>query len=66
MTENLPTPPEVMRYLDGVKFPANRDQLIQHAQSKNAPQEVIQALQRIPSRDYDGPPGIVQELGKIE
>ncbi|HEV7931751.1 MAG TPA: DUF2795 domain-containing protein [Actinomadura sp.] len=66
MTERLPTPPEVQRYLDGVDFPANRDQLMEHAQRQGAPQEVIEALKRIPNREYEGPAGIAQELGKIE
>jgi hypothetical protein len=66
MTERLPTPPEVQRHLSGVDFPATRDQLIEHARGQDAPQEVIEALQRIPDREYEGPAGIAQELGKVE
>jgi hypothetical protein len=46
---------EVQKALGGIHYPATRDQLIEHAQGKNASPDILDALRDIPDREYDGP-----------
>jgi hypothetical protein len=50
-----PQPIEVQKYLSGISYPATKEQLLEHAKSQNAPQEVLEALKKIPDEEYDGP-----------
>ena len=45
---------EVDVYLKGVRFPAAVEELIENAESLCAPQKVIDALDRLPKREYGG------------
>lgn len=42
----------LVQYITGLDFPTNRQRLIYHAQFKNAPQEIIEALKRLPDKEY--------------
>ena len=46
---------EVQKALGGISYPATKDQLIEHAKGKNAGKDILDALQNIPDREYDGP-----------
>ena len=48
-------PIEVQRHLGGVDYPASKDEIISTAESNGAPQEVIEALQRMDGEEFDGP-----------
>jgi hypothetical protein len=63
MTEK-PQPIEVQKYLSGMDYPATKEQIIEHAQSQGAPKEVIEALQKIPEQEYDGPNRVSQAVSR--
>jgi hypothetical protein len=46
---------EVQKALGGISYPATKDQLVEHAQGKNATDDIVKVLQGIPDRKYDGP-----------
>jgi Protein of unknown function (DUF2795) len=46
---------EVQKYLSGADYPATREQLIEHARGRGAPQEIIEQLSSLPDGEYDGP-----------
>jgi hypothetical protein len=48
-----------------VDYPATKDQLIAHAQEHGAPEEVIDFMKRLPSRNYKSPTEVSQEAGKL-
>jgi Protein of unknown function (DUF2795) len=51
---------EVQKALGGISYPATRDQLVDHAKGHNASKDILDALQALPDREYDGP----NEVGK--
>jgi hypothetical protein len=53
-------------YLSGMSYPARRDDLVSHAQRQNAAKPVIEALQRIPDREYDGPEAVKEAIAEEE
>jgi hypothetical protein len=50
-----PSPIDLQKSLGGVDYPATKDQLIEHAKSKGGDSSIIEQLQQIPDREYDGP-----------
>ncbi|MFC5382607.1 DUF2795 domain-containing protein [Aquipuribacter nitratireducens] len=53
---------EVQKYLSGVDYPAGRDALVRRARDNGAPDEVVEELQGIADREYDGPSGVSEQL----
>ena len=56
-------PIEVQKHLAGVDYPAAKDDVIRTAESNGAPQEIIEALQRIDATQFDGPDDVQEALG---
>jgi hypothetical protein len=46
---------KMQKYLGDISYPATRQQLIEHARSNHADEEVLSALQELPDREYSGP-----------
>ncbi|MEU8804543.1 DUF2795 domain-containing protein [Spirillospora sp. NPDC048819] len=61
---NNPSFIEVQKSLAGMDYPASKDDLIQHAQEHGAEEGILQALQAMPDREYDGPSGVSKEITK--
>jgi hypothetical protein len=55
---------EVQKHLSGVDYPATKDQLIEHARKRGAPQEVIERLSSLPDGEYDGPNKVSSAVAK--
>lgn len=50
-----PSPIDLQKALGGIDYPANRDQLVEHARSHGGDSAVVDQLQKVPDREYDGP-----------
>lgn len=59
---NKPNPTQIQKFLGGMDYPAGKQKLVEHAREKGAPDDVVQTLEGLPDRDYDGPTGIIEEL----
>jgi hypothetical protein len=59
-----PNPIQMQKYLSGVDYPCNRDQLVKHAQEHGADEEVVGHLRSLPDRTYDGPNAVSAEYAK--
>jgi len=46
------SPINVTKYMKGIKLPATRDDLVEHARSQGADDHVIQALEQFPDEEY--------------
>ncbi len=47
-------------------YPAPKNRLIDNAQSKEAPEDVMNILNKLPNKTYNSPIDITKEMGKIE
>lgn len=56
-------PIQVQKFLSGVDYPAGRDELVEHARGQGADENVVETLQRLPDRQYDGPNAVSKEIG---
>ena len=59
-------PIELQKHLSGIDYPASKEDLVSHAREENAPDEVMDTLQRLPERDYDGPTAVTEAVGELE
>ena len=55
-------PIEVQRYLGGIDYPASKREIIETAEDSGAGDDVLEALERLPERDYDDPTEVSSEL----
>jgi hypothetical protein len=58
----MASPIDIQKALSGVDYPATKDQLVSHAEKNGADKEVLDALQKIPDREYEGPSGVSKEV----
>lgn len=53
------------RYLKGLRFPADRDAVLQRARGNNAPDRVIQVLTRLKQKSFPDMPGLIEAVGDL-
>jgi len=55
-------PIEVQRYLGGIDYPASKQTIIETAEDSGAGDDVLEALERLPERNYDDPTEVSSAL----
>ncbi|MGQ4616216.1 DUF2795 domain-containing protein [Nocardia sp. R7R-8] len=48
-------PIQVQKYLSGIDYPCDRDGIVTKARDNGADKDILNALEAIPDRTYDGP-----------
>lgn len=61
-------PANIMKHLEGIDFPATKEDVLDHAQSGPGPdtEDVMEILRQIPGKEYASPAEIMEEIGEIE
>lgn len=57
---------QVLEYLHGIDLPKSKADLVRYAQSKNAPKDVIDLLNRLPDQQFGNAADITHAIGQIE
>lgn len=57
---------EVEKYVAGINFPVTKDQLVDHAREKGAPQEVVGFMSEMPERDYVSTMDVARGVGEVK
>jgi hypothetical protein len=52
------SPIDIQKALSGMDYPARKDDIVRHAQQQGADDEVVEALEKIEDREYEGPSGV--------
>ena len=50
------SPIDIQKALKGMDYPATKQQILEHAKGGN--KDVLEALQKIDDREYEGPSGV--------
>jgi len=59
----LANPIDIQRHLKGVDYPADREELVESAQSEEAPPEVLEDLESLPEdEEFGGPDQVMQAI----
>lgn len=56
---------DVQQYLDDVNYPINKDQLVEHASSRGATEDVIQTLDGLPVDQFNSPGDVSLAMGSM-
>lgn len=60
-------PVEIQKHLKGVDYPADKQELIDHARKQGADQEIISLLDQLPEdEEYESPTELNKALGEIQ
>lgn len=59
---STPSPIEVQKFLAGIDYPASKDEIVRRAQDAGAGDDVLEALDGIPDREYDGPTAVSEAI----
>jgi hypothetical protein len=59
------SPAIVEKYLAGVHYPTEKQNLVNNAQNRDAPQDVMNLIDKLPNKTYTSPIDITKEIGKI-
>ncbi len=55
-------PIELQKALGGMDYPASKEDLVKHAEGKNADDEVLSFLRGLPDRQYETPADVNKEI----
>jgi hypothetical protein len=55
---------KVQKFLSGVSYPASKNDLVEHARGQKADKDVLEALEGMPDREYDGPNAVSSAVAK--
>jgi hypothetical protein len=59
-------PIQVQKFLSGMNYPANKDEIVKHARSRGADDNIMDTLERLPDDDFETPADVSKAIGKIE
>jgi hypothetical protein len=57
---------ELQQYLHGIHYPAKKDDLMKTARGNNAPQDVMDLIDKLPDQSFPSPADVNKAVGKIE
>lgn len=57
-----PNPIQIQKFLGGVDYPAGKEAILDAARESGADDAVLDALQGIPDREYDGPTAVSEAV----
>ena len=49
-----------------MNYPASKDEIVRHAEQNGVDENVLDALRRIPDRQYDGPNAVSQGISEAQ
>lgn len=56
------SPIEIQKALGGMDYPADKDAVVSHAESKGAGDDVLEALRGLPEKSYERPTDVNEAL----
>lgn len=57
---------EVLEYLRGIDLPRSKIEIVQYAQSRNAPRGVIDILRKLPDVRFENAADITRAIDQVE
>ncbi|MBN9134200.1 MAG: hypothetical protein ABS69_19750 [Nitrosomonadales bacterium SCN 54-20] len=59
-------PIQVQKFLSGMDYPANKEELMDHAKSRGADENIMHTLEQLPDEDYETPADVSKAIGHIK
>ncbi len=58
-------PETVYNYLKGINYPASKDELLEQARKNNANHDVLEAMGKLPDKEYDSQDDVILTGSKM-
>jgi len=58
-------PTDIQKFLNGIQFPASKEELVDHASGEGADPDSLGVLDQLPEKMYSSLTEIIQEIRKI-
>jgi hypothetical protein len=58
-------PIQVQKFLGGVDYPIGKQELVEHAKSKGADDDVTSTLEQLPFDEFNSPNDVSEAIGKL-
>jgi hypothetical protein len=59
-------PIQVQKFLGGMDYPANKDEIVRHAKSKGADEKIMETLEQLPEESFETPADVSKAIGKMD
>lgn len=59
-------PIQLQKHLKGVKYPAKKQDLINHAKQQGADEDALSTLEQLPDEEYETPAAVSKAVGEVE
>jgi hypothetical protein len=59
-------PIQVQKFLGGMDYPANKDEIVRHAKSKGADEKIMETLEQLPEESFETPADVSKAIGQID
>ena len=59
-------PIQVQKFLGGMNYPANKDEIVKHAKSKGADEKIMETLEQLPEERFETPADVSKAIGQID
>ena len=69
MTDNTDghvNPVQIQKYLNGVDYPASKQDLVKKAKSEGAGDNVVKTLEKMGKDEFDSPTDVTETIGDFE
>lgn len=60
------SPANIANFLEGIDFPASKDEIVNYAEDNNAPQEIIDVMDQLPDQEYNSMADVMSGVGQVE
>lgn len=64
-SQTAPSPIEVQKYLHGLEYPAQREEIIDKAEEEGADDDILNLLQQLPDKEYESPTEVSSAVAKL-
>ncbi|SEL04530.1 DUF2795 domain-containing protein [Nitrosovibrio tenuis] len=58
-------PIQVQKFLSGMHYPANKDEIVDHAKSRGADDNIMKTLQHLPDESFETPADVSKAIGQL-
>lgn len=59
-------PIQVQKFLSGMDYPASKEEVVKHAKSKGADENMMQTLEQLPDESFETPADVSKAIGQID
>jgi hypothetical protein len=60
------SPANIAKHLEGIDFPADREDLVSQAEDNDADPEILDVLNRLPDQEYQSMADVMSAVGEVE